>query len=207
MHNRLEENIYPFLESVRLQDGVLRNLEYHQDRFERTRREVLRCWDHPLLSEFIHVPGKNTEGIFKCRVHYGKEIGKIEIESYSRKTIRTLKLVFSDSISYGYKYLDRGELERLYDMRGGCDDILVVKNGMITDSFYANVALWDGRTWYTPNAPLLPGTMRARLLQKGTLRERSIRTGDLSLFTRIRLVNALNSLEEANDIPVEAIVF
>ena len=198
--------MYPFIETIRLQDGALRNLECHQERFERTRREVLGCRHHPLLSECIIVPGKTGKGLFRCRVHYGKEIGEIEIGQYSGRTVRSLRLVCSDSISYGYKYLERRELERLYDLRGGCDDILIVKNGRITDSFYANVALWDGHNWFTPDPPLLPGTMRDCLIRQGTLRTKTIRPEDLSLFSLIRLINAMNNLEEADDIPVSAIV-
>ena len=94
----------------------------------------------------------------------GKNITRIEFEPYVRPAVRSLKVVLSDSISYGYKSADRSALDHLFQLRGECDDILIVKKGCVTDSYYANVAFWDGKHWFTPDTPLLPGTMRASLL-------------------------------------------
>ena len=85
----------------------------------------------------------------------------------------------------------------MYNQRGSCDDILILKKGWITDSYYANVVLWDGVQWFTPEEPLLEGTMRASLLEKGIIKTAGIRIEDLSRFRSLRLINALNNWNDA----------
>ena len=195
-----------YIETIKLLNGVLENLSYHQARFEHTRRETLRLKNHPLLEQIIQVPGGLDRGLFKCRVIYGREVELIEFEPREKRVVSTLKLVVSETVSYGYKYADRSELDNLYQLRGSCDDILIVKNRCITDSYYANVALWDGSHWHTPDTPLLPGTMRASLLAAGSLKEGHIKVEDLEHYEKIRLINAMNDIHEAADIPIDRIL-
>ena len=114
-------------------------------------------------------------------------------------------MVYSDTIDYGFKYRDRGELEKLFHQREACDDILVVKKGCVSDSFYANVVFWDGLAWVTPDTPLLPGTMRASLLAKGLIRESRITPENLHSYQKLKLINAMNDLKNAPEIPIESI--
>jgi len=196
----------PFIETIKLLEGELKNLSYHQARFNRTRAEVFGLQDHPRLIREIPVPDGLDRGFFKCRVLYGKEIERIEYEPQTRQEINSLKLVTSDTVSYGYKYSDRSSLEALYEQRGDCDDILIVRQHCITDSYYANVALFDGTDWFTPDTPLLPGTMRASLLDDGSLKEARIMVSDLGGFQKLRLINALNNLEEGPEIEIKDII-
>jgi 4-amino-4-deoxychorismate lyase len=194
-----------FIETIKLFQGSLKNLEFHQERFEHTRSRALGLKKHPLLEELIQVPGGLEQGLFKCRVTYEKEIVLVEYEPYKPKRVQSLKLVYSDSIDYGFKYADRNDLQALYNERGDCDDILVVKNGCIGDSFYANVVFWDGISWISPDTPLLPGTMRASLLEKGLILESRIRPADLNSYQKLKLINAMNDLEHAPEIGIESI--
>jgi len=194
-----------FIETIQLLNGVLQNLEFHQIRFERTRREVLGIKNHPRLAEQITVPRGLDSGLLKCRVNYGKVIELIEFEPQLERKVNTLKLVYSDSIKYGYKYADRSELELLFQQRGDCDDILVVKKACISDSFYANVIFWDGLGWITPDTPLLPGTMRAFLLNRGLISEERITPDELNRFQKLKLINAMNDLDKAPEITIESI--
>ena len=194
-----------FIETIRLLNGELKNLEFHQLRFERTRKEVLGVKKHPRLDELIKIPEGLDQGLLKCRITYQKEVELIEFEPQLRHQVRSLKLVYSDTIDYAYKYADRRMLEELYGQKKDCDDILVVKNGCLSDSFYANVVFWNGRHWETPDTPLLPGTMRAALLHKGIIRERRITPEDLSGYSTFKLINAMNDLENAAEIPIGSI--
>ncbi len=196
-----------YFETIQLLNGELKNLEFHQERFERTRSEKLGLKNHPLLVEVIQLPRGLEQGVLKCRVIYKKEIERIEYEPHRTHKIRSLKLVFSDTIEYGFKYTDRNELELLFHQREDCDDILVVKKGCITDSFYANVVFWDGKMWMTPDTPLLPGTMRASLLKKGLIMEGRITPEDLAGFQKLKLINAMNDLQGAPEIPIDSIHF
>jgi len=194
-----------YFESIQLLNGELKNLEFHQERFERTRSETMGLKLHPQLSDTILIPDGLEQSLLKCRVVYEKEIIRIEYEPQTVRKVRSLKLVYSDFIEYGFKYTDRSELERLFNQRGDCDDILVVKNGCITDSFYANVIFWDGEAWVTPDTPLLPGTMRASLLRRGIISEKRIRPKDLAGYQKLKLVNAMNNIEHADEIPIDSI--
>ena len=194
-----------YIETIQLRNGELMNLEFHQERFERTRSNAFGLKKHPLLTEVLRIPHGLERGIFKCRVLYEKKIELVEYEAYQSRWIRSLKLVYSADIEYGYKEEDRGELERLFQQREDCDDILIIKKGCISDSFYANVVLWDGKKWVTPDTPLLPGTMRASLLKRGKISESRISAGDLAAYQKLRLINAMNDLEDAVDIPINSI--
>lgn len=197
----------PYFETIQLLDGELKNLEFHQERFERTRGKALGLKRHPLLSEVIQVPRGLEQGVLKCRVIYEKEIVRIEYEPHQAQKVHSLKMVYSDSIEYGFKYVDRSELEILFHQRGYCDDILIVKSGNITDSFYANVVFWDGEVWITSDTPLLPGTMRASLITAGAVMEEHITPDDLKRFQKAKLINAMNNLRNGPEIPIESIHF
>ncbi len=194
-----------YFETIQVLKGKLQNLEFHQERFERTRSEALGLRGHPLLSEVIQVPRGLDQGVLKCRLIYHKEVVRIEYEPYRAHQVRSLRLIHADSIAYRFKNADRGELEALFHQRGTCDDILMVKNGCISDSFYANVIFWDGKAWVTPNTPLLPGTMRASLLKKDEIRECRITVEDLAGYQKLKLVNAMNDLQHASEIPIDSI--
>lgn len=195
----------PYFESIQLLNGELQNLEFHQERFERTRSETMGLNLHPRLCDSIMIPEGLDQSLLKCRVVYAQEILRIEYEPHTVREVRSLKLVYSDLIEYGFKYADRSELEILFNQRGDCDDILVVKNGCITDSLYANVVLWDGAVWSTPDTPLLPGTMRASLLEKGLIMKRRITPKDLVRYQKLKLINAMNDLHQATEIPIDSI--
>ncbi len=197
----------PYIETIKLLDGDLHNLQYHQLRFERTRSHALGLSSHPQLADVIQIPDGLHKGLLKCRVIYGNEVIRIEYEPYEHSLVRSLKLIFSDTISYGFKSADRKALDALYQLRGTSDDILIVKNGCMTDSYYANVIFWNEDGWFTPDTPLLPGTMRAFLLANGTINTMRITLDDLDHFQKIRLINAMNSLQDGMEIPMKAVTY
>ena len=83
------------------------------------------------------------------------------------------------------------QLDSLFTRRGEADDILIVRNGLLTDTSIANIALWDGRQWHTPTRPLLKGTRRAELLDNGILTEHDIPVEKIWTYRKIRLFNAM----------------
>jgi len=90
-------------------------------------------------------------------------------------------------------------------MRGVCDEILVVKNGMITDTSFSNIIFLKKGTWYTPEYPLLPGTRRADYLQKNQIFPQVIKPEDLGQYEEARLINSMRSLEDADPIQISRI--
>ena len=147
----------------------------------------------------------NEHGLFKCRVIYSTTIEKTEFIPYHLPKIRSLKLVVDDQIYYSHKYLDRKPIERLLSGKGDCDDILIIKNGLITDTSFANILFFNGKEWITPALPLLKGTRRAQLLDEEKIRTADIRTEDLKYFQKARLINAMIRFEDQVDIAIQDI--
>jgi 4-amino-4-deoxychorismate lyase len=114
----------------------------------------------------------------------------VEYLPYTPKTINTLKIVPS-SVEYGLKYTDRSALDALLSSNPDVDEVLIEKEGYITDTTIANVAFYDGKRWVTPQKPLLNGTMRAKLIDEGFLHPAPIKKEDLSSFKQVALMNAM----------------
>ena len=194
------------VESLKLKNGVVQNLEYHQTRLNRAMNELFPDVEKIDLAKAIIVPENCVSGVFKVRVLYEDSIEKIEIEPYAFRTIQSLKVVRHESVDYHLKYTDRQILQQLFAQRGNCDDIIIVKNRLVTDSFAANLIFFDGETWFTSTTPLLKGTKRQFLLDLGIISEKEIREEDILGFQKVGLINALIDFEEMPIVPVERII-
>jgi 4-amino-4-deoxychorismate lyase len=179
------------LESIRVQDGALVNVRLHNDRMNRSRRALFSSGGMLDLGERIVVPEEFRAGIVKCRVLYREAIERVEFAFYRRRVVRSLQLVRGDTVEYAHKYEDKSALHALLARRGECDDILIVKNGRITDTSFSNIALFDGTHWVTPDAPLLEGTMRAGLIAAGRLVPVEIRVEDLGSYREAHCINCM----------------
>jgi 4-amino-4-deoxychorismate lyase len=194
------------LETIKIKDKLLQNIDFHNERLNRSRFELLRCKDEIDLEKEVEVPATLTSAVYKCRVLYGKQIEKIEFQPYLLKPIQTLKIVEANEINYTYKFADRTHLEQLKFDLPPHDDILIVKNHCITDTSYANIVFFDGKNWLTPDTPLLRGTKRSQLLQKQVIQEHRIRLEDLPKFQYAKIINAMIDLEESPMISMDSIV-
>ena len=195
----------PLVESIKLYDGKLFNLDYHQQRLNRAMAERFPEAAPIDLASAISIPENCSSGIFKVRVLYGSQLEKVEIDPYYFRVIQSLKVVHHESIDYHLKYTDRQILQQLYAQRGDADDIVIVKNGLVTDAFAANLIFFDGAKWVTPNSPLLKGTQRQAMLDRGLISEQTIPEEDIRTFSKVGLINAMVSLEEMPVIGVEKI--
>ncbi|MEI8047995.1 MAG: aminotransferase class IV family protein [Bacteroidota bacterium] len=197
----------PLFETIRIKDGVLQNLEYHNSRMNHCRK-ILFGASRPLnLENIIRIPNENRQGIYKCKIIYTKNIEQQSFELYTARSIDSLKLVTDDSIAYQYKTTDRSRLDKLFAQREKFDDVLIIKNGFITDTSFSNIIFYDGSQWLTPSNPLLNGTMRAHLLKYKLIAEKVIKAGDLPLFRKARLINAMLPFEMGSDVEIENIRF
>ena len=189
-------------ESIKCADGKLLNLEFHQERFNRSRKEYFESNKILLLEEIISIPEECKSGIYRCRISYTEKIEKVEFLPYQFRKVESLKLVYDDSADYRFKYSDRQYLTKLFGKRENCDDILIVKNGYITDSYTANPIFFDGEIWCTSDTILLPGTQRAKLLQEGKIFIQRITPDDLSKFSKVGLINAFQSIDNMPEIDI-----
>jgi len=180
-----------FVESIKLKDGVFFRLKYHQERvnnaFDAFFPDEQAISVFETLNEYA-IPG---EGTYKCRIVYDSDVLSVEFAPYIRREIHTLKLVETELESSAFKSEDRAGFNAAFAQRGDCDDVLLVKNGLLTDSSYSNIALFDGKDWITPRLPLIYGVNRTELLETGKLLEKDIPVDNLKDFQQIALFNAM----------------
>ncbi|WP_372648948.1 aminotransferase class IV [Draconibacterium sp.] len=195
------------LETIKCKDGRLYNLKYHQARFDVARMKYFPNAPKLKLEELIVIPETCKEGLFRCRVVYAEQVEKIEFLPHQYRSINSIRLIEDNSIEYRCKYTDRQQLQHLYEQRGDCDDILIVQNNCIADSFTANPIFFDGQKWWTPDTPQLPGTQRARLLAENKISVCRITVNDLNKYKKIGLINALQDMDDMPVLPVESISY
>jgi 4-amino-4-deoxychorismate lyase len=185
-----------FIESIQLKDGEFKRLAFHQARVQNAISDFYpqeRAFD---LAEFLDKSTFPTEGIYKCRIVFDSEVRQVEFLPYTRRDIKSLKLVDTEIESRRYKMEDRSGFNAAFEKRDSCDDVLLVKDGLLTDSSYCNIALFDGENWVTPRVPLLYGVNRAQLLNEGKLIEKDIAVVQLKNYRQIALFNAMIELGE-----------
>ncbi|MEN8302905.1 MAG: aminotransferase class IV family protein [Campylobacterota bacterium] len=181
-----------FLETIRVVDGEIFNLKYHQERYESV-LSSLGVKEMQNLREFINPP---EWGLYKCRLIYDTQNIKVTFHEYKKRDITTLKVIFENDIEYAYKSTDRGDLDALFEKREECDDILIIKDLLVSDTSVANIAFQTSSgEWLTPKNPLLKGTTRARLLDEGKIREADIKVHELRSFSKVALLNAMIDFE------------
>lgn len=187
--------MYPLFESIKVIDGNFVNLDWHQQRVDKSRKRVIGNVNQLSLEAGLNIPEEYGQGIVKCRVSYGETLGPVVFSKYNRREIKTIQQVECEPFDYSLKYEDRTVLAQLYTQRGSCDEILITHDGIIRDTSYSNVVLYDGQYWYTPEQPLLEGTQCAKLLASGMLKPRNIHISDLTGFEKLVLINAMLEFE------------
>lgn len=181
-----------FFESIQLIDGEFKRLELHQERIHKTMMDYFPGVKVIELKDVLLRTTFPASGIYKCRIVYDPEIRSIEFTPYSKRDIRSLRLVETDLDSVPYKKEDRTKLNIAFGKRGDCDEIILVKDGLITDTSFTNIAFFDGLNWFTPRIPLIYGVNRTQLVNEGFLIEKDITPDELVNFKRISLFNAMN---------------
>ena len=179
------------IESIKLLDGTFYNLSHHEQRMNRSLKSLCGVHDHVDLEIFLSKVDVPTQGLFKCRIVYDDTSREIEFQPYQYKKIQSLRVVEHDRINYEFKYSDRKIINRLYELRRNCDDILIVKRGFVTDTSYCNIVFRKGKRWLTPWSALLKGTQRQKLLERNIIAEEDIRLEDISSFDSFKLINAM----------------
>jgi 4-amino-4-deoxychorismate lyase len=194
------------IESIKLLDGNFYNISHHEERMNRSLKMLCGVEERFDLTRFLQKVDNPSEGLYKCRITYDENVQDIEFLPYVPKPVTSLRVVEHDRINYEFKYKDRSLLDRLYGLRKGCDDILIVRQGLVTDSSYSNVVFKRKNKWYTPWSALLKGTMRQTLIQKNLIHEEDIHVEDIAAFESCKLINALLEFD-GPEIDVSRIVF
>jgi 4-amino-4-deoxychorismate lyase len=172
-------------ETIKIENGQIANIEWHNQRCNRSRFDFFQERKSINLETFITAP---KSGLYRCRIVYNKHIQSVEYIPYIPIKIEHIKLVNSQ-IDYSYKYNNREIFHQL--QQKGYDEILIEKNGLLTDTSIANIAFYTGKEWITPKIPLLEGTLRARLLNENFLKLKNIEKNEIKNFSHFALMNAM----------------
>jgi 4-amino-4-deoxychorismate lyase len=178
------------IETIKVVDGQFCNLFHHEQRMIRSLEMLCGVEEDVILDEFLAELTVPQKGIYKCRILYDDVEKDVEFLPYEIRPVKKLKLIESN-LSYDFKYADRKQIEKLFEQREDCDDILIIKKGEVTDTSYANVIFKRDNEWITPWSPLLKGTMRQKLLDEEKIIAEKILLEDIPSFTSIKLINAM----------------
>ncbi len=186
--------MFQCVETIRIKDGEALNLAYHQQRLNRTVSHFWPELDHVDISQSLRdIP--SLEGLQKARLVYdGSGVVECEYHPYRIRDVRRIKVVDDDAIDYTWKSTDRSVLTAQRDKAPDFDEVIIIRNGCVTDTSYTNLCFYDGERWLTPDTPLLLGTMRQRLLDESIIHEAHILKSDISHFEKVSLINAMMEL-------------
>ncbi len=180
-----------FIETIRIENKQIELIDFHLERVYIT--ALAHNFYAPLLAESALIAANPyPDDIVKCRLVYDKTgIVSVSYEKYALRTISKLKTVYDDAITYDFKSTDRDAINRLYEMKGDADEIIIVKNGMVTDTSYSNIVFSKDGVLYTPSTFLLNGTRRHSLLENNTIKEIDIKVEDINNFDSLMIINAM----------------
>ncbi|HIP30797.1 MAG TPA: hypothetical protein EYG93_05585 [Sulfurospirillum arcachonense] len=171
-------------ETIKIENGKLLNLKYHQQRVDYTRKFLGFNDKLELKEQNFNLP---QNGEFRLRVDYDKEIKSFTCRPCTCREFKEFRIVKSD-IEYDCKYANRDELDAL---KVDEKEIIIVKNGLLADTTIANIAIRVDGIWLTPKTPLLLGTTRARLIDSGFLKCADLTLIDLKKAENFAIMNAL----------------
>ena len=176
-----------YFETIKCENYDVFNLHYHNKRVSQT---IAKNID---LNEYIYPLSKE---LLKCKVIYNEvEIKEVTYSKYVKRDIHSFQLVYSDEVEYLKKNVNRREIDNLFNRRKDSDEIIIVKDGLITDTSIANIAIFDGTNWLTPKKPLLYGTTRDRLLEEKHIIQTDISVEILLSAKKIALLNSMIGMD------------
>jgi para-aminobenzoate synthetase/4-amino-4-deoxychorismate lyase len=200
----LERASQPFelLETLRLEDGQLRDTPLHLARLARAARHFGYPCDTPQLDAALaQVTQVHPQGLWRVRLLLNAR-GEVQAQAFAleasppRVRLQLAPGAFEAAHSefVRYKTTRRAHYEAMAPTDPGVFDTLLWNaEGELTECTRANIAVQlDGR-WLTPplRCGLLDGVARQRYLQEGRLAEAVVRVQDLPRAQGLAVFNSL----------------
>lgn len=199
--------MFPLFETISIENRQASNLSLHQARMDRSYLHQYGTQNPFDLIELFNQLILPSAHQLKWRLCYNQHETTSTIDVYRMRSINSLKLVHvSPSFDYAYKYTDRTPFDALKSRNPEADEIIIVKEGLITDSSYSNLILRKGAKLYTPAQPLLKGVQREYLIQNKIIKECDIFAKELFQYSEILLVNAMLPIDNCPKIKVNKIL-
>lgn len=191
-----------FIESIKVNNQKTFLLDLHQQRVEQTFAHFGKECKIDLSKIFKQLE-HDEDGLFKFRIEYDLENNfRTQMLPYAFPEIESFELIENDDFSYNFKFADRTEFEKM-KKKARAQEIIIVKNGYITDSSFSNLLFLKGQDWYTPKNFLLNGVQRQNLLKQGIIKETEITIQNLREFSHFQLINSMNEFNQDFVYPVE----
>ncbi|WP_024791394.1 aminotransferase class IV [Lebetimonas sp. JS032] len=189
-----------FIETVLVKNGKIQNLDYHLKRMEKTIKHFFKSETLKVKSEKLNFD-KLTNA--RVRITYSYDgIRNIEVFPFKKRNFRKFKIV-EIGFNYPFKYKNRKAFSILHSTSSiDFDEFILVKNSLITDTTISNLAFFTGSEWITPKYPLLKGTKRQELLEKGLIKKENIHIYDLPYFKKMAMINAILGFKEINEFDI-----
>jgi len=183
-------------ETIKISEGTPQNLKYHINRIRSSRLNLFGEAFSNDIEKFLSNFTLNSNKNYKLKVLYSKSIIDYRISEYSIIPKRGIKFYELPELKYPYKFVNRKifeEIEKDLEL----DEIgIITQNGYLTDATYANIVLFDGTNYYTPDNCLLNGTKRAKLLNEKKICSTQIHIRDLNKYKNLQIINAMIDLED-----------
>ncbi len=198
--------MYQLLETIKVHNYSPQKIFLHQMRMDFSYQKLFKKQNpFDLLNIFKKIV-INDNKIYKWRVEYNEFDFKTNSEIYKIKNINTLKIIEVESeFDYSLKFTNREKIIKYYDLKSNCDDIIFVKNGFLTDSSYTNLVFKKNQKLYSPNTPLLKGTMRHYLIENNIIKETAVKIDDIKNYEGVYLINSMMNLDECPFVKIENI--
>ena len=187
-----------FIETLLVKNGKIENLNYHLKRMENTAKHFKFQQSFTLIPNY-----KVRNGEWRVRITYNQwGIQNVEWFPIKKREFKKFKLV-KINFDYYFKYKNRKNFSIFhFPSYIKIDEFILVKNNLISDTTISNLAFYTGNEWLTPKYPLLKGTKREELLNKGILKEENIHISDLKYFKKIAMINAIIGFMEIDDFDI-----
>jgi 4-amino-4-deoxychorismate lyase len=194
-----------FFESIRVKDGIAENLGFHQTRVNKT----LKAFDASIISidlaSIVQQLVLPAEGLIKLKISYDLNGNhQSAFTPYQYKQIQNFALVDIKGQSYNYKFSNRDWINEAL-IQSGKDEIVMHDGGLVKDCSYTNIVFYDGVNWFTPAAPLLEGTQRAKLINEGVIQPKALYVQDIPNFKQFKCINAMLNWDTAIEYEIDLI--
>lgn len=189
--------MYPFIETIKINNAKVFLLEKHLLRMQKTCMEFYGK-EKKVSSLVVEIEGASKEisQLTKLTIFYNLDSYKLEFKPYRKKKVEKIHIVQNDFIDYHLKYSDRNFFQNELSKIKANEEIFIIKNQQLTDASFANIALWNGNEWHTPTSPLLHGVKRDFYIEKKIIIPKNIGVEDLAKYEKVSLINAMLDLTE-----------
>jgi 4-amino-4-deoxychorismate lyase len=175
-----------FVETIKIQDKQIYNLELHNKRLNNTIKDNFNI--NLKIDLKNHIKIDTTDN--KVRVLYSNKIEDIQYSKIEPREFKKFKIIYDNNINYKYKSTNR-QIFNQYLNKEKYDDIIIIKNGLVTDTSIANIYFLKNNIWYTPRKSLLKGTKREELLTNRNFKQINIDLNFIKNSEAMAISNAL----------------